>query len=166
MEMALSPAAAKYAVLTTACLGSPGGVEHRVRHDRASWVCTLRASVGIGSRHWSVLSARRPPVICSSPPPPVTVTGPPPSMVPDTGAGPHAALHSCTVKFSLTADIDHAPSNGPSARAERPQRLVHSARADAMTKRRAPARFEATAAWRLAELSRALERAWTGPVGE
>src|ERR1019366_8923767 len=122
MEMALSPAATKYAVLTTACLGSPGGVEHRVRHDRASCVCTLGASVGIGSRHWSVRRVRRPPLICSSPPPPVTVTEPPPSSVPDTGAGPHDALHCCTVKLSLTAVIDQGPSNGPSAWAERAQR--------------------------------------------
>jgi hypothetical protein len=39
--------------------------------------------------------------------------------VPETGAGPHGALHSCTVKLSLTAVIDHAPSYGPSARAVR-----------------------------------------------
>src|ERR1700679_1915127 len=104
--MALSPAATKYAVLTTACRGSPGGVEHRVRQERASWVWTLRARVGIWSRHWSVRSARRPPLIWSSPPPPVTVTDPPPISVPETGAGPQAALHCCTVKLSLTAVID------------------------------------------------------------
>jgi hypothetical protein len=83
----------------------------------------------------------------------VTVTEPPPISVPDTGAGPHAALHCCTVKLSLTPVIDQAPSKGPSAWAARAQSSRHALAQSATMdgKRRAPTRFEATAAWRLAD---------------
>jgi hypothetical protein len=77
--------------------------------------------------------------------------------VPDTGAGPHAALHCCTVKLSLTAVIDQEPSKGPSARAipvQKRPRAAHSTPTRRTSGRRAPARFEATAAWRLADLGR------------
>ena len=101
--------ATKYAVLTTACRGSAVGVAHRVRHEVPSCECTLRASVGKGSMHWSVRRTRAP-AMTSSPPLPVTVTGPPGTAVPDTGGGPQAELHCCTVKLSETDVMFQAPS--------------------------------------------------------
>ena len=67
-----------------------------MRQERASDEWTLRASVGIGSRHWSVRKVRAP-LMTSSPPLGVMVTGPPGIMVRDTGAGPQAAFHCWTL---------------------------------------------------------------------
>ena len=87
---------AKNAVFIVAWRGSDAGVWQRVRHEDASDECTLRARVGRGSRHWSVRRGRRP-EMTSSPPLPVIVTRPPGTAMPETGAGPHAELHSWTV---------------------------------------------------------------------
>jgi hypothetical protein len=45
------------------------------------------------------------------------VTCPPACNTPETGAGPQAELHCCTVNVSVIGDIVQEPSMGASARA-------------------------------------------------
>ena len=97
-------------MLIVARRGSLGGVEHRVRHDRPSVECASLARVGMPSRHPSVRRVRRPPSIANSAPSLRTLTMPPGCAVPDTGAGPQALLHCCTVNASLTAVMFQGPS--------------------------------------------------------
>jgi hypothetical protein len=80
-------------VFTTARRESVAGIEHLVRQERASWVCTSRSKVGIVSMHWSVRKVRCP-EMASSPSADRMVIGPPVHIVPDFGAGPQGALHS------------------------------------------------------------------------
>ena len=86
------------------------------------------------SRHPSVRSVRRPPSIASSAPSLRTRTTLPGCAVPDTGAGPQALLHCCTVKASLMADMFHGPSGAGAAGSALASRGAVAARAIAQTR--------------------------------